>query len=434
MYKKILIIIVILLAIVLLLFGFIKIKISMPGIFPPKDNITRLLNNTSQLNDKLTDYNEQIKDQIDQDESNKQAIKPEYYQQGPLTLPRGFSISVFAENLGKPRVIINAPNGGFLVSIPDQGKVVKIADKDGDGKAEEIKTIVDKLNRPHGLLLKCYDENQCQLYVAETSQVSLFDYDLVNDQALNKKKIIDLPDGGGHWTRTIIETPWDEREKTQLLISVGSTCNVCNETDWRRAKVLIADLDGNNLREFAAGLRNAPFMAIHPVTGNIWVTEMGRDWLGDDLPPDEINILAEGQDYGWPICYGQNIHDNDFDKNQYIQDPCAGKIPAHIDIPAHSAPLGLAFIPEEGWPEDMWYDLLVAYHGSWNRSTPTGYKIVRYRLDAQGNYQSEEDFISGWLNDGSLLGRPVDILIQPGGVMYITDDKAGVVYRVTYQP
>ncbi len=434
MIKKYIVILSILLVLFLIFLGWRQLRNFVPFLFSPQNNIVRLLDDADKLTKEVDDYNDLIQEQLN---DNKEIVIPQstkYYQQGPLTLPEGFSITVFAENLGSPRVIVHAPNGGFLVSIPNQGKVVKIRDTNGDGKADETKTVINNLNKPHGLLVKCYSEDSCQLYVAETNQVSLFNYDFTNDQAVNKKKIIDLPDGGGHWTRTIIETPLDGQEKTELLIAVGSTCNVCNEDDWRRAKVLIADLDGSNLREYTTGLRNAPFMTIHPVTGKIWVTEMGRDWLGDDLPPDEINILQSGKDYGWPICYGQNIHDNDFDKNQYIQDPCRDKVPAYIDIPAHSAPLGLAFIPEEGWPEDMWYDLLVAYHGSWNRSKPTGYKIVRYRLDAQGNYQSEEDFIGGWLNNNEVLGRPVDILIQPGGEMYLTDDKAGVVYRVTYQP
>ena len=282
-------------------------------------------------------------------------------------------------------------------------------------------------------MVKCTSETSCQLYVAETNQVSLFDYNFDTDTAENKRKIINLPSGDGHWTRTIMETPSDGNEKTELLISVGSSCNVCNETDNRRAKVLVADLDGSNVRDYATGLRNSVFMAIHPVNGEIWATENGRDKLGDDLPPDEINILKIGGNYGWPICYGDNIHDSDFDKNQYIQDPCNSKIKPHIQIQAHSAPLGLAFIPEEGWPENMWHNLIVAYHGSWNRTEPTGYKLVRYRLDTDGNLLGEEDFITGWLSSDGVLGRPVDIIIEPGGTMFISDDKAGVIYRVLYR-
>lgn len=183
-------------------------------------------------------------------------------------------------------------------------------------------------------------------------------------------------------------------------------------------------------------------MAIHPVTGKIWATEMGRDFLGDDLPPDEINIIEESEWYGWPWFYGKNIEDYKFSPYSrpiFVKEPK----PSYIDIPAHSAPLGLAFFPANSqWPEEYWNNLLVAYHGSWNRTDPTGYKIVRYKLDTQGNYFGDgstsspqvEDFISGWLkNNGATLGRPVDILIQPNGSIYISDDKAGVIYRVIYR-
>ena len=228
------------------------------------------------------------------------------------------------------------------------------------------------------------------------------------------------------------------------MISVGSSCNVCFESDSRRAKILKYDTATGKTTDFAKGIRNAVFLAIHPVTGKIWATEMGRDLLGDDIPPDEINIISSpstssGQNsvpnFGWPICYGKNIHDAVFDKNIYIRNPCMEpfEIGSHIDLQAHSAPLGLAFFPEEGWPEEYWRNLLVAYHGSWNRTVPTGYKIVRFKLDAQGKVLSgPEDFMTGWLTTEGALGRPVDILIEPGGKIYISDDKAGVVYLVKY--
>lgn len=348
----------------------------------------------------------------------------------PLKLPSGFSISIFAKDLGAPRVMSYDPVGNLVVSIPSEGKVVALPDRNADGAADEVITVIDGLNRPHGLATRCTE--RCEFYVAETDKVAVYDYDEKNLKAINPRKIIDLPGGGNHFTRTLLFMPAPQDHR--LLISVGSSCNVCEESDWRRAKILSANADGSALKEFAKGLRNAVFMAIHPVTGKIWATEMGRDLLGDDLPPDELNIIEEGKNYGWPICYGKNIHDIDFDKKTYIRNPCEApfETPSHIDIPAHSAPLGLAFFPEEGWPEEYWHNLLVAYHGSWNRSTPTGYKIVRYKLDEQGNYLGEEDFITGWLTGSGALGRPVDILIQPGGVIYISDDKAGVIYKVTY--
>lgn len=355
------------------------------------------------------------------------------YAPFPFALPEDFSISIFAKGLEKPRVMAWGPDGNLLVSIPSQGRIAALLpDKDGDGISDGTVIVADKLNQPHGMAFDCR-ETPCQFYIAETDKVSVYDYDETNTKTVNPRKIIDLPGGGNHFTRTIMFMPYPDEDK--LLISVGSSCNVCYEKDWRRAKILVYDIKSKELETFASGLRNAVFMSIHPVSGEVWVTEMGRDWLGDDLPPDEINIVSKGGDYGWPTCYGKNIHDADFDKNKYLSDPCGGKTPSYIDIPAHLAPLGLAFFPEEGWPEEYWYNLLVSYHGSWNRSAPAGYKIARYKLDEQENYLGEEDFISGWLqDDGSALGRPVDILIQPGGIIYISDDKAGVIYKVLYHP
>ena len=363
----------------------------------------------------------------------------------PLKLPEGFSISIFAKDLGKPRVVTLDPAGRVLVSIPASGKVVALPDENTDGVADKAIVVVEGLNRPHGMAVRCAGNagvQRCALYIAESDKVVVYDYDQGSAKATNKRKLVDLPDGGNHFTRTIMFMPVPNENK--LLIAVGSTCNVCNEKDWRRAKILLADVGTvdapkvGDLNVFASGLRNSVFMALHRVSGKIWATEMGRDLLGDNIPPDEINII-EGNpsarlgisDYGWPICYGKNVHDSNFDKNQYIRDPCADKTSSYIDIQAHSAPLGLAFIPEEGWPQEYWYNLLVAYHGSWNRTVPTGYKVVRYKLDSQGKYIGQEDFITGWLTKDGALGRPVDIVVQPGGYIYISDAKAGVIYRVT---
>lgn len=370
----------------------------------------------------------------------------------PLKLPAGFSIEIFAKDLENPRVLSRDPAGNIMASITSGGKVVMLPDKNADGKAEETIVLLEDLNRPHGLAIRCTEK--CELYVAETDQVKVYDYKY--DEArkihlpVNGRKIIDLPSGRGHFTRTILFMP--EPNDNKLLISVGSSCNVCEERDSRRAKILVSSADGSDLKTFASGLRNSVFMTIHPETNKIWATEMGRDLLGDDLPPDEINIIrgpstSSGQNsipnFGWPICYGRNIHDTVFDKNTYIRNPCMElfEIPSYIDIPAHSAPLGLAFIPAtDAWPEEYHHDLLVAYHGSWNKTEPTGYKIVRFGLDENGNYEGVDstgspqvaDFITGWLTPDGALGRPVDMLIQPDGTMYVSDDKAGVIYKVWY--
>jgi glucose/arabinose dehydrogenase len=342
----------------------------------------------------------------------------------PLELPEGFSISIFAEGLGAPRVMDFDPEGNLIVSIPSRGSVVALPDRDGDGFSDDAVTIISGLDRPHGIAFLC--EDNCSLYVAETDGVRVFDYDAAALSASERGRIIELPAGGRHFTRTIAmgETP----EGMKLFISVGSSCDVCVEEDPRRASILVADTDGSNLSVFASGLRNAVFMAFHPETGELWVTEMGRDNLGDDIPPDEINIVEAGKDYGWPFCYGRNIPDTEF---AATGEDCLGKTPSHIDIQAHSAPLGLAFVTAESWPDDYHLDLLVAYHGSWNRTVPVGYKVVRFRLDETGAYQGEDDLVTGWLqDDGNVLGRPADLLMDEEGILYVSDDRLGVIYRV----
>lgn len=349
----------------------------------------------------------------------------------PLNLPKGFTISVFAKNLGTPRVLTTDPNGNLVTSLIKEGKVVLLPDMNKDGKADETKVLIDKLHQPHGLAFNCEGDN-CQIFVAETEKVSAYTYNKDTSKAENPKKLFDLPNNGGHYSRTLLIINQDGQKK--LLTSVGSSCNVCNETDELRAKVLISNLDGSDLKDYSRGLRNAVFMKTHPVTGEVWVTEMGRDLLGDNIPPEEVNILKEGANFGWPICYGDKVHDSNFDKNQYIRNPCEDTIAPHIKMQAHSAPLGLAFIPKEGWPAEYADDILVVFHGSWNRKEPTGYMIVRFPLDEDGKIEGEQqDFINGWLTkDNKASGRPVDILVQPGGIAYISDDKAGVVYKLSY--
>jgi len=354
-----------------------------------------------------------------------------------LEFPENLSISYFAKNLGAPRVLIQDPQGTLITSLTRNGKVVALPDKDKNGEADEVITILEKLNNPHGLAFRCKARPEqsgreiCQLYIAETHEVNRYDYNPHTFTASNKTFVVEFPQRSGrHYTRTLLYLTQEDR----LLISVGSSCDVCHEEDWRPGKVLSAYYDGADYKEYATGLRNAVFMKIHPVTGEIWATEMGRDWLGDDLPPDEVNIIKDGNNYGWPICYGKNIHDTNFDKNTYIRNPCMEPFeqPSYIDLQAHSAPLGLAFFPET-WPEEYQHDLLVAYHGSWNRSEPTGYKIVHFQLNAEGKVEEpEKDFLTGWIDGTEVTGRPADILITEGREIFISDDHRGNIFMIKY--
>jgi glucose/arabinose dehydrogenase len=268
------------------------------------------------------------------------------------------------------------------------------------------------LKNPHGL---AFNSAGTELYVAE--ETSIKKYLVYSDAPV--QTIATLPVGGRHVTRTIAWGP-DER----LYVSIGSTCDVCVEKNPLHGTIISMKPDGTDQKTIATGLRNAVFFDWSTVDGQMYATDMGRDGLGDDLPPDEINRIkpttsadfAEPS-FGWPYCYGNRVRDEQFGTTY----DCATTEPAHINLPAHVAPLGMAFVPEEGWPEEWWYDMLVAEHGSWNST-----------LDAQGNPEGEPvDFLTGFLENGMVKGRPVDLMIEPGGTLYITDDYAGVVYKVS---
>ncbi|MBI2355763.1 MAG: PQQ-dependent sugar dehydrogenase [Candidatus Doudnabacteria bacterium] len=342
----------------------------------------------------------------------------------PLKLPDGFSIEIFAENLSGARVLAFDGTGDLWVSRTQQGIVTEVQ-KDRDGNLVSQKDIYASLSKPHGLTFQINGDDNV-IYIAEENKISRGSIFWDNSKLT---KIADLPtEGGGHFTRTIGFEPRDrdifnpDLRPDKLFVSIGSSCNVCNESDSRRAAIYSMNSDGSDFKLFAKGLRNTVFFTWDK-DGRMWGTDMGRDLLGDDIPPEEINIIEEGRDYGWPTCYGKNTPDP-FGKE------CGGKAPAHVEMQAHSAPLGLAFVPKGFGPNDWENDLIVAFHGSWNRSTPTGYKLVRIKFDDEGNYQGIEDFITGWLQGGTALGRPVDAVFHDGD-LYVSDDKAGVIYKIS---
>ena len=343
-----------------------------------------------------------------------------------LKAPSGFHISVFAEEVAGARMMIFTPGGVLLVSEAGEGKVVALPDSKHAGKAERMATILSGLNEPHGLAFY-----EGKLYVAENDMVRRFDWDEANLRASNPQKLADLPTGGGHSTRTLLF------HGGKMYVSAGSSCNVCIEKDPRRATVMEFNPDGSGQKIFAKGLRNAVGLAVNPKTDTVWVTVNGRDWLGDDLPPETIYDLGtDGGDFGWPYCYGDRVPDSNFTKAG--DDHCKDVVEPKVQMQAHSAPLGLAFYEGSEFPAEYRNNIFVAFHGSWNRSVPTGYKVVRVKLDDKGQPQGgAEDFITGWLAPGETkkgrwMGRPVGIAFDSDGSMYLSDDAGGVIYRVAW--
>ncbi len=342
-----------------------------------------------------------------------------------LSAPPGFHISVFADSKAHPRMMAWSPGGVLLATSSSDGTVLAFLDPKHIGKAERVDTVLSDLDGPHGIAF-----HEGKLYVAEVKQVLSYDWDEQHLRASNPRVIVHLSaSGGGHMTRTILFA------NGKLYVSAGSSCNVCVEKDPHRAAVTEYNEDGSGERLFARGLRNAVGLALSPETHTIWASENGRDWLGEDLPPDEINDLGKGGDFGFPYCYGDRVPDTKFSKDASRH--CANTIAPKVKLQAHSAPLGLAFYEASQFPQQYWGNLFVAFHGSWNRSVPTGYKVVRIPVDANGNAGKVEDFITGWLapgerQKGRWSGRPVGITFGRDGDMYISDDASGAIYRVTY--
>jgi len=333
-----------------------------------------------------------------------------------LSVPAGYTISIFAEGLGSARFLAVDADGALYVT--DQlGRVLRLPDADGDGVADQVETVLDGLDSPHGITF-----HDGALYIAEESRViSAEDRDGDGSFESVETLIPDLPEGG-HWSRTIRFGP-----DGLLYVSVGSSCNVCEEEDPLRASIWRFNADGTGGEPFAIGLRNAVGITFHPDTGELWATNNGRDGMGDDVPPETINQPQSGDDFGWPRCHAGTIIDPLFGS----EGACDGVAQPSVLMQAHSAPLGLTFASGEMLaPFDG--DMLVAFHGSWNRSEPTGYKVVRIPFENGQPTGEPVDFITGWLlDDGDWWGRPVDVIVANDGSLMISDDDAGRIFRLS---
>ena len=335
---------------------------------------------------------------------------------GPIHVSGDFKLDVFADLDGNlPRVMAVDSDGNLLVTSTKKGKVFVLPDQDLDGKADKKIELISGLNKPHGIV---FYKNM--LYIAETDKVVRFSYDSNGFRVGNKEVLFDLPSGGKNPTRTI------RIYKDKLYTSVGSSCNVCIEEDWRRASILVSNLDGSDLRVFAKGLRNTAFFAFDD-EGRMWGVDVGRDGLGDNLPPDELNLIEKGKDYGWPYCYGDRIRDSKFLPSRE-KTYCTDTQSPIYNFPAHVFPSGIVFIDSNEFPEYDQGSILLAEHGTWNKNM--GYKIIKLSLFA-GGVTGETDLISGFLKDGDVLGMPVDLIFDSNGRLFISDDYSGLIYILT---
>jgi glucose/arabinose dehydrogenase len=344
-------------------------------------------------------------------------------QERKLQLPRGFEISLYSVHNSTVRLGTISPDERLFVAERQSGRVMWLRDNNGVG---EPQIFAEGLNGPHSVVFHAIN-GQMYLWVAENDKVSRYAYQNGQARGDNKEVIVkNVPTGGGHTTRTIAFGP-----DGKLYLAAGSTCNVCEESDARQAAITVYNADGTGERVFARGLRNEVGILFHPETGEMWGTENSRDNIGNDIPPEEINIIVDGGDYGWPYCYGNGVYDQNYNKKN--ADYCKQTINPALPMQAHSAPLGLDFYFPKNmqFPTDFRGDAFVAFHGSWNRNPPTGYKVVRVRVK-DGRPVSYEDFATGWLETGR-WGRPVAPIVAPDGSLYITDDGANAIYKVTYK-
>lgn len=343
-----------------------------------------------------------------------------------LKMPAGFQINVFAKDLGNARNLAVAPDGTVYLTRRKEGDILALRDINKDGRADLKQTVASGHEYVNGITIdrnRLYFVTDKELYVANLGQNGT----ITKPQQLIK----DLPDGGQHPNRTIAFGP-----DGMLYISVGSSCNACDESNKEHATMLRAKPDGSGRTIFAQGLRNTIPFGWHPQTREFWGMDHGTDWRGNTIPPEELNQLRQGQHYGWPFCWGDRRADvylssdpKGATKEQFCQKTQA---PA-LTYTAHSAPLAMVFYTASQFPAQYRNDAFVIMRGSWNRNPPVGYKVVRVRYQ-NGKPVAFEDFVTGFLNQKqqTQFGRPVGIAIAPDGSLLFTDDTNGVIYRVAY--
>jgi len=339
-----------------------------------------------------------------------------------VRLPDGFKIALYAKNVIDARSLAQGENGTLFVGTRNAGKVYAIVDENKDMVADQIYTIASGLYMPCGVAF-----SEGSLYVAEVNRVLRFD-NIETALASPPAPVIvndSFPDDAWHGWKFIRFGP-DEK----LYVPVGAPCNVCEKEDQRYSTIMRMNKDGSELEVFASGIRNTVGFDWHPQTKELWFTENGRDWLGDDMPPDELNHAPEpDMHFGFPYFHGNQMPDPEFGINR---DP-ASFTPCVQELGAHVAALGMRFYTGSMFPKKYHNQILIAEHGSWNRSRKQGYRISLVTLE-EGRPASYESFADGFMKDEKVFGRPVDIEQLEDGSILVSDDFAHAIYRISKEP
>lgn len=337
-----------------------------------------------------------------------------------IKLPQGFKIDIYADNVDNARSMTLSDNGVLFVGTRES-RVYAVVDENKDYKADKVITIADGMNSPNGVAFR-----NGSLYVAEINRV--LRYDNIENNLGNPPGPVIVNDGfpgDTHHGWKFIRFGPDNK----LYVPVGAPCNIClRDDDERYASIMSMNEDGSGLEVYAHGIRNTVGFDWNPQDNVLWFTDNGRDWLGDNAPPDELNRApGKGMHFGYPFVHGDDIRDPEFgegaDINKYTK-------PA-MKLGPHVAALGMRFYTGDMFPAEYKNQIFIAEHGSWNRTSKLGYRVMLVKVNGS-NAVSYEPFAEGWLQGDSVSGRPVDVLVMPDGSLLISDDYAGVIYRITY--
>ena len=341
-----------------------------------------------------------------------------------IRLPAGFSIRIYADNIANARAMAVSPDGTVFVGSKREGSVYALQDLDGDNKAERTFTVATGLNMPSGVAFR-----NGSLYVGSVNQI--LRYDNIETQLENPPEPVivtdSLPSDRHHGWKYIAFGPDD-----RLYVPVGAPCNICNKEgeDERYASILSMNADGTDVKVYASGVRNTVGFDWQPATGDLWFTDNGRDLMGNEIPPDELNRAAsEGLHFGYPFHHGTDIPDPEFG---HMRAKSTTVSPVQ-DLGPHVAAIGMSFYRGTMFPAEYVNQVLIAEHGSWNRDEKIGYRVTLVRVDETGESLGYEVFAEGWLQGEEQWGRPADVLTMADGAILVSDDQAGIIYRISYQ-